>query len=126
MVRWMIAAAAAAWLSTLGACMEQEPVDPRWAASGGDAARGRRLLSHYQCGSCHAIPDVPSAQGRVGPPLDAFGKRVYIAGELPNDPATLQRWLQDPQALVPGTVMPDMGVPPSDARDMAAYLHSLK
>ena len=51
--------------------------------------------------------------------------RGYIAGEVPNGPQMLQRWLQDPQSLVPDTTMPDMGVSPIDARDMAGYLLSL-
>jgi cytochrome c2 len=89
-------------------------------------ARGRQLLAQYQCGSCHAIPGVAAARGRVGPALAAFGLRSYIAGEWPNAPDTLARWLVEPQALVPGTAMPAMGVSPADARDMAAYLLALE
>lgn len=88
----------------------------------GDAQRGLRLLSQYQCGSCHAIAGVPSARGRVGPVLDGFGRRSYIAGRLPNRADVLALWIADPQSLVPGTTMPDMGVPPEAARDMAAWL----
>lgn len=90
------------------------------------ALRGQRLLAQYQCGSCHAIPGVPGSRGRVGPPLARFGLRSYIAGEIPNRPDTLARWIAEPAALVPGTLMPDMGASPADARDMAAYLSALK
>lgn len=89
-------------------------------------ARGRQLLEHYQCGSCHAIPGVSVARGRLGPPLAAFGRRSYIAGHLPNEPATLARWIAVPASLVPGTPMPAMGASADDARDMAAYLMSLE
>jgi cytochrome c len=89
---------------------------------GGDPARGQALLERYQCGSCHAIPGVASAAGRSAPSLERFGARSYIAGQLPNLPATLVRWIRDPQALVPGTRMPDMGATEADARDMAAFL----
>lgn len=91
----------------------------------GQPERGRVLLSRYQCGSCHAIPGAVSHSIRVGPPLDGFGRRSYIAGKIPNGPQNLQRWLQDPKALVPATTMPDVGVTPDDARDLAAYLLSL-
>jgi cytochrome c len=84
--------------------------------------RGRLLLSQYQCGSCHAIPGVASAQGRVAASLEGFGERSYIAGRVANRPELLARWIAKPQSLVPGTPMPDMGVPPEAARDMAAYL----
>ena len=88
--------------------------------------RGRLLLAQYQCGSCHTIPDVQAARGRTGPTLVAFGRRSYIAGQVPNRPEPLARWLVAPAAVVPGTTMPAMGVSPDDARDMAAYLLALE
>jgi cytochrome c2 len=96
------------------------------AASAQQLERGRSLLAQYQCGTCHAIPEVPAARGRTGPTLVAFGRRSYIAGEVPNRPAALARWIVAPAELVPGTLMPAMGVSPEDARDMAAYLLSLE
>ena len=88
--------------------------------------RGQRLLTQYQCGSCHAIPGVAAARGVQGPTLEAFGKRSYIAGRIPNQADHLARWIVQPSALVPDTAMPAMGVSPDQARDMAAYLGSLK
>jgi cytochrome c len=98
-----------AWLLLLTGC-----------AAGDDEAT--RLLAQYQCASCHAIPGVPGGRGGIGPPLAQFGLRSYIAGQWPNDAATLARWIAEPQALVPGTAMPDMGVSDADARVIAAYL----
>lgn len=95
-------------------------------AGSGDPARGRVLMAHYQCGACHHIPGVAGARGTVGPPLEHFGRRSYIAGELPNRPAALRAWIVDPPALVPGTTMPRLGVGAADARDMAAYLETLR
>lgn len=91
-----------------------------------DSQRGRKLLSQYQCGSCHAIPGVPAARGRVGPSLQSFGLRSYIAGVQPNNAELLQRWIVQPHGLAPGTAMPSMGVSPGDARDIAAYLMELR
>ncbi|WP_438999568.1 c-type cytochrome [Variovorax beijingensis] len=88
--------------------------------------RGRLLLAQYQCGSCHTIPDVQAARGRTGPTLAAFGRRSYIAGQVPNSPDALVRWIVAPATVVPGTLMPAMGVSPDDARDMAAYLLALE
>ena len=88
--------------------------------------QGQRLLAQYQCGSCHAIPGVAAARGVQGPSLEAFGRRSYIAGQVPNRPDSLVRWIVAPQALVPDTRMPSMGVSPADARLMAAYLESLR
>lgn len=88
--------------------------------------RGRVLMAHYQCGSCHTIPGVPASRGQVGPSLASFGKRSYIAGRMANRPDVLAQWIESPQALVPGTAMPDMGASTADARAMAAYLSSLQ
>jgi len=111
----------------LAACTGAAPPDAGYrTVAGGDAARGRLLLARYQCGACHEVPGTPTSGVPAGPPLDAFGGRSYIAGRVPNAPATLQRWLQQPAALVPGTPMPAVGVSAADARDIAAYLLGLE
>lgn len=93
---------------------------------GADAERGREAMGRYGCGTCHRIPGVPGARGLVGPPLTDFGQRSLIAGQLPNRPAILIDWIVDPPALVPATGMPHIGVTMADAKDMAAYLYTLR
>lgn len=95
------------------------------APSGADAGRGRAELVEFGCGTCHAIPGVTGADGRVGPSLAGFAERSEIAGRVANTPDALVRWIVDPQRVEPGTAMPDMGVPELVARDMAAYLATL-
>lgn len=111
----------------LTACAEAPGPDVAYrAVPQGDPERGAMLLTRYQCGRCHAVPGAPSDSITIASPLEAFGARSYIAGRVPNGPATLQRWLQDPQSVVAGTAMPNVGMSPDDARDMAAYLLSLR
>ncbi len=95
-------------------------------APAGDVVRGKLLLSQYQCGACHTIPEVPSSRGVVSSSLEGFGQRSYIAGRLVNRHELLARWIENPSAMVPDTAMPSMGVTPQDAQDMAAYLLELK
>jgi cytochrome c1 len=95
-------------------------------AGEGDAERGRLLLRQFGCGGCHRIPGVAAATGAVGPPLEGLARRVYLAGALPNTPANLARWIRDPQAVDPQTGMPDMQVGEAHARDMVAYLATLR
>jgi cytochrome c2 len=45
---------------------------------------------------------------------------------LRNSPENLMAWLQDPQRIVPGNAMPNMGISPDDARDLVAYLETLQ
>src|SRR5512138_1769877 len=62
--------------------------EPR-PASDETIASGRRLIAAYGCGTCHAIPGVPGADGHTGPPLDHFYERMFIAGMLTNSEANL-------------------------------------
>lgn len=93
---------------------------------GGNVAEGKRLVAQYQCAACHVIPGIAAAQGQAGPPLERFGRRSYIAGRIPNLPEPLMRWLVDPPAMKPGTLMPNVGVSQAEARHMAAYLYSIR
>ena len=91
-----------------------------------DAEHGRQLVQQYQCGTCHVIPGANAANGTVAITLDAFGLRSYIAGRIPNNDENLARWIVNPAAMIPGTIMPNMGVTPDDARAIAAYLRQLR
>ncbi|MES2957121.1 MAG: c-type cytochrome [Pseudomonadota bacterium] len=91
-----------------------------------DTERGRVALTQYACNACHSIPGITGADVHVGPPLAGIASRGLIAGRLPNNPESLQRWLRDPTSVDPHTTMPDMQVGESDARDIAAYLATLR
>jgi mono/diheme cytochrome c family protein len=91
-----------------------------------DAARGRVALQQYACATCHQIPGVVGSQAAVGPPLTGMGQRGFIGGVLPNTSENMVRWLRSPQAVNPDTAMPGLGVSERDARDMAAYLETLR
>ena len=85
-------------------------------ASVDDARAGRAVITRMACGSCHTIPGIEEANGRVGPPLAHFATRRTVAGVLPNAPANLVRFLSAPQSVAPGIVMPDEHLTPAQAR----------
>ena len=120
---WPLAASTVLLLAP-SACSTVSPTPPTEVPNG-DPGRGQELISRYGCGSCHTVPGVKGAGGLVGPPLTRFGSRSYIAGELVNSGPNLQHWVMDPQAVEPGTAMPDLGVNATDAQDIAAYLFTL-
>ncbi|HEX7889466.1 MAG TPA: c-type cytochrome [Ramlibacter sp.] len=93
------------------------PVDPE---------RGRVALHQHGCNSCHTIPGVTGAGVYVGPPLAGMAGRQFIAGTLLNTQDNMRRWLMETQQVKPGTAMPQLGVSERDARDMAAYLATLR
>ena len=92
----------------------------------GDPHAGKVLIENYGCGSCHTIPGIYTARGVVGPPLYFFGRRTMVAGELPNTPENLVRWLRNPPGVEPGTAMPNLGLSDQQAQDIAAYLYTLQ
>lgn len=92
---------------------------------GGNPQVGWATLQAYGCQSCHNIPGVPAPDAYVGPPLDHWPQRSYIAGSLPNTPENLIHWLRFPQEVEPDTAMPTLGLSEAEARDIAAYLYTL-
>jgi cytochrome c2 len=95
-------------------------------ATGGNPEQGSLKISQYGCSTCHTIPGIPGANAKVGPPLNGFAMRVYIAGEIPNTPDNLRHWIQKPHDINPRTAMPEMGVSDEDSRHIAAYLYTLR
>jgi cytochrome c2 len=105
----------------LAACVSETDSLPHVA--GADVKRGRAALIRYECGVCHVIPGIPAAVGRVGPALDAYAQRPYIAGKFQNQPDVLVRWIVDAPAMAPQTAMPAIAMSAQEARDAAAYLY---
>jgi cytochrome c oxidase subunit 2 len=108
-------------------------VQQRTVASNPQSA-GQQLFVSKGCSGCHGIVGVnltPSTnvapQQLIGPNLTHFGSRDLIAGGvLTNTPENLAKWLQNPQAVKPGSDMPNLGLSPSDIQILVAYLESLK
>ena len=101
-------------------------VPPYQVVAGGDAHQGRGVIVSAGCGACHVIPGIHAANGLLGPPLYFFSRRTMIAGELPNTPDNLIRWIENPPSIEPGTAMPNLGLSDKQARDAAAYLYTLR
>jgi cytochrome c len=108
--------AALALCLALGACGKANP----------EAERGRLLLRQFGCGACHDIPGVATADGKVGPPLGGIARRVYLAGVLPNTAQNMAAFIRAPEKADPRTAMPNLGVTEAHARDMVAYLYTLR
>lgn len=78
--------------------------------------RETRQLLAAQCGSCHIIPGIKTAQGRVGPSLVKVGERAFLAGKIPNSSENFERFLVHPQQMSPGGAMPELGISPRQAQ----------
>jgi cytochrome c2 len=110
----------------LAGCTGGRATLPYRVASGGNAREGKKVIESAGCGACHTIPGIHAAHGELGPPLNSFSRRTMIAGELPNTPNNLVRWIENPPSVESGTAMPNLGLDDKQARDAAAYLYTLR
>ena len=104
----------------------EDPIETARKLTGGEPERGKAAIGKYGCAGCHTIPGIPDATATVGPPLSNIASRQILGGHLTNTPDNMRHWIQKPQEVDPKNVMPDMGVTDQDARDITAYLYTLK
>ncbi len=93
------------------------PAEPVLASAGGApraADDGRPLVFDQMCTACHAVG---GSGGNVGPALDSIADT--------RDAAFLERWLRDPQAVRPGTAMPQLPLTDDQIADLTTYLGTL-
>jgi cytochrome c len=124
--RWLAALVASMVAVTSFGCPRRDVRGEARRLTGGEPDAGRVAIRKHGCPACHTIPGVRGAEGLVGPPLDRMGSRLYLAGHLPNTPENMMRWLQHPPRVHPPTAMPDTGVTEAEARDITAYLYTLR
>jgi cytochrome c oxidase subunit 2 len=85
----------------------------------GLAAQGAKLYFRLSCQSCHSTG--------IGPDLSHVGSRTTLAADtITNTPAHMEEWLHDPQAVKPGSHMPNFLLTDSELRMLTAYLESQK
>ena len=113
-------------IAILAGCTGGKVTHAYTVAVDGNPQQGKQFIESFGCGACHTIPGIQTARGVVGPPLMFFSRRTMIAGELPNSPENLMHWIEDPTAIEPKTAMPNLGVRPDQAHDIAAYLYTLR
>jgi cytochrome c len=89
--------------------------------------RGATLAAQYGCNVCHTVPGVDGPQGTLGPSLAKIGSQGTIAaGAVPVSADVLSRYIRNPQSVNQESAMPPVDMPEPDARDLAAYLLTLK
>jgi len=96
-------------------------------ANSEETKRGRELFISLPCAGCHTIKGT-RAGGKVGPELTYVASKPSIAGGLlsPVNEANLTKWIQNPPAVKPGTVMPKLDLSAEQITDLVNYLLTLK
>jgi cytochrome c oxidase subunit 2 len=89
-------------------------------------AAGERVFETTSCINCHAINGTV-ANGRFGPDLTHLMSRTTIAaGAAQNTPQNLRLWIQNPEAIKRGSLMPAMQLSESDLDALVGYLETLR
>lgn len=89
------------------------------------AEEGRAIFLRNACTSCHTVSGT-SATGRFGPDLTHLASRDTIAsGPIENTPQNLRKWIDDPNIMKPGSLMPSMHLNDHDLDAITAYLAML-
>jgi cytochrome c oxidase subunit II len=89
-------------------------------------AAGRRVFESNACMNCHALGATP-ANGRFGPDLTHLMSRFTIAsGAARNTPENLRLWIQNPNAIKPGSLMPAMQLNDADLDAVVSYMETLR
>jgi cytochrome c oxidase subunit 2 len=96
------------------------------AETDGAVEQGRRVFETTACVNCHTVSGT-AADGRFGPDLTHLMSRDTIAaGAAPNTPENLRSWIQDPDSIKPGSLMPAMKLNDRDLDALIAYLETLR
>ncbi len=89
-------------------------------------AAGRRVFESTACLNCHAIAGT-SGTGRFGPDLTHLMSRHTLAsGAAENTPENLRFWIQNPDAVKPGSLMPAMKLSDAELDALVHYLETLR
>jgi cytochrome c oxidase subunit 2 len=85
------------------------------------ASKGAELFRTMSCVDCHAFGSVGTRHA-IGPDLTEVSRRSTLgAGVMLNSPAQLRRWLENPQAIKPGSKMPNFRLTTDQIDALIAY-----
>lgn len=90
-----------------------------------DLALEGQALFEQSCLSCHAV-EATDTEPMAGPNLGNFSSRNKLVGIRENNEKYLKEWIQDPEGMKPGNLMPDLGVSDEEADALVEYLYSLQ
>ncbi|HEY7304929.1 MAG TPA: cytochrome c oxidase subunit II [Bryobacteraceae bacterium] len=89
-------------------------------------ASGKAMYQSLSCVNCHTIRGTSSI-GQFGPDLTHLMSRQTIgAGMLTNTPEHLRAWVNDPQVIKPGCLMPSMNLTDRELNQVVGYLETLR
>ena len=103
---------------------QKQMVQPNLTMSS-EASEGRKVFETTACINCHAVAGT-LADGQFGPDLTHLMSRETLAsGATSNTRENLRLWIQNPEAIKPGSLMPAMNLTDKELDEVTAYLLTL-
>ncbi|HEY3809383.1 MAG TPA: cytochrome c oxidase subunit II [Steroidobacteraceae bacterium] len=100
-------------------------LEPATPPSSAEQQRGMQLVV-YRCGLCHEVRGTTA--GAISAPdlTHVMSRRMIAAGALINNPANLAGWIENPQGVKPGALMPNQYLTGQELNDVRTYLETLQ
>lgn len=118
------AEAITAYLVNIGGETDYSPQRPRGSFAGGSASRGKDLFEAVGCQACHVAGGFTSVRDERGTSYDVAPELTRVGSKV--NPDWLFDWLKNPRHYNPTTRMPSLRLTDDEARNLVAYLMSMK
>jgi cytochrome c oxidase subunit 2 len=107
------------------AAWRQEQLRPAPSPQTAEQTRGMNYVV-YRCGLCHQVRGTDAGAVTAPDLTHVMGRAHLAAGTLPNGVGTLAAWIENPQGLKPGSLMPNQNLTAQQLSDTLAYLELLQ
>jgi cytochrome c oxidase subunit 2 len=98
----------------------------------GLAAQGATIVAQT-CTACHTVNGLKAANGQPAPAsingpnlTHLMGRSCFAGCVFDVTEENLTKWVDDPPAMKPGSLMPDYNLTPDQIQAVVAYLQTLK
>jgi mono/diheme cytochrome c family protein len=118
------AEAITAYLMKIGRESEFSYERGRGPWTGGSASQGKQLFESVGCQACHTVGDDTKVRESRGTGYDSAPELTRIGSKV--NPDWVMDWLKNPKHYDPDSRMPSLRLSDGEARNLAAYLMTLK
>ncbi len=118
------AGAITAYLFSIGKQSEFSFEHPTGSYAGGSAAKGKEHFENFGCKACHVIGDDERVRNARASSYDIAPELTHAAGKL--HPDWIFDWIKNPRHYNPTTKMPSLRLTDQEARDLVAFIMTMK
>ncbi|MGA7159365.1 MAG: c-type cytochrome [Bacteroidota bacterium] len=113
-----------AYLFSIGKESTFQLEHPAGTYKGGSAEKGKEHFENFGCKACHVMGDDLRVRNARGSSYDFAPELTHAAGKL--HPDWIFDWIKNPRHYNPTTKMPNLRLTDGEARDLVAYIMTMK